>query len=148
MNVAVSEHRQVTIYALAIGSNVEREHWIEFATRQLALLGDCEWSRIYEIPCRDGKGDDYYNVAALVYSDLSYLNFNLQLKNLEQQAGRVRPSHHIPLDIDIIAMGENIPQLQVVAKRLPLAFDVCLPLSELWAECPVSFEKKSFKILN
>ena len=138
----------VTIYALAIGSNVKREHWIAFARQQLALLGQCQWSRTYEIPCRDGKGADYYNLAVLLHSALSLTALDQQLKQLEQQAGRIRPSHHIPLDIDVIASGASLQHMQIVAKKLPLAFDVCLPLSELWRDCPGSTERNRFKILN
>lgn len=138
----------MTIYALAIGSNVQREHWIAFAHQQLALLGRCEWSRTYEIPCRAGKGADYYNLALLLYAEVSLPELEQQLKQLEQQAGRVRPSHHIPLDIDVIAHGDSLQYMQIVAKKLPLAFDVCLPLAELWRDCPDSTEKNRFKILN
>lgn len=138
----------MTIYALAIGSNVNRAHWISFARQQLALLGQCQWSRIYEIPCRAGKGEDYYNLAVLLHTNLALAELELQLKRLEQQAGRVRPSHHIPLDIDVIACGESQQYMQLVAKKLPLAFDVCLPLAELWRDCPDSTEKNRFKILN
>ncbi len=138
----------MTIYALAIGSNVKREHWIAFARQQLAMLGQCQWSSTYEIPCRDGKGADYYNLAVLLHSGLALPELEQQLKQLEQQAGRVRPSHHIPLDIDMIACGESLQHLRIVAKKLPLAFDVCLPLAELWSECPASSEKKRFQVLN
>lgn len=138
----------MTIYALALGSNLNREHWISFACQQLALLGQCQWSPVYEIPCRAGKGADYFNLAVLLQSELALPDMEQRLKQLEQQAGRQRPSHCISLDIDIIAYGKSLQHMQLVAKKLPLAFDVWLPLSGLWRDCPGTSEKNRFKILN
>ena len=138
----------MTIYALALGSNLNREHWIAFARQQLTMLGECQWSPVYEIPCRAGKGADYYNLAVLLDSPLVIADMEQRLQQLEQQAGRIRPSHCISLDIDMIAYGDSLQQMQLVAKKLPLAFDVWLPLSALWRDCPGSTEKNRFKILN
>ncbi|MDR9778201.1 hypothetical protein RJJ65_37320, partial [Rhizobium hidalgonense] len=62
--------------------------------------------------------------------------------------GRVRPSHDIPLDIDIIAYGETVDNLELVASRLPLPFDATKPLSELWRECPTSRESMPFQVVS
>ncbi|EEH68852.1 putative 2-amino-4-hydroxy-6-hydroxymethyldihydropteridine diphosphokinase [Acinetobacter sp. ATCC 27244] len=95
-------------------------------------LGTVEFSSIYEIPCRDGVGADYWNSACLLKSHLSVDEIVDILKKLEQQSGRVRPSHHISLDIDVIAWGESLDQMQFNPKKLPLALDVKIPLYELW----------------
>jgi 2-amino-4-hydroxy-6-hydroxymethyldihydropteridine diphosphokinase len=116
------------------------------AVQRLQTWGQCQFSNVYEIPCRDDKGQDYYNLAALLNSELTLSELNQRLKALEQSAGRVRPSHHITLDIDIIAVGDSIDQLQIVAKRLPLAFDVWLPLSELWSTFPHDLGEKTEKM--
>ncbi|WP_109440304.1 2-amino-4-hydroxy-6-hydroxymethyldihydropteridine diphosphokinase [Acinetobacter haemolyticus] len=121
-----------TIFALALASNVQQSENFNFAYTQIANLGIVEFSSIYEIPCRDGVGDDYWNSACLLKSHLSIDEIVDILKKLEQQSGRVRPSHHISLDIDVIAWGENLDQMQFNPKKLPLALDVKIPLYELW----------------
>ena len=96
-----------TIFALALASNVQQQQNFTFAYAQLAELGHVEFSPIYQIPCRDGIGADYWNSACLLRSTLSVDDIIETLKRLETQSGRVRPSHHISLDIDVIAWGAN-----------------------------------------
>lgn len=115
---------------------------------QLKLLGPCQFSQLYEIPCRDGKGNDYYNLAALLHSVLPLTELMDWIKQQEKMAGRVRPSHQISLDIDVIALGETLQNMQLVAQRLPLPFDVCKPLTELWSNCPAYSQQMSFKIIS
>lgn len=138
----------MTLYALAISSNTARRYWSQFAQQQLALLGNCQFSTVYQIPCRQGKAADYYNFAALLHSDLSFDSLNESLKKLEQQAGRVRPSHQIPLDIDIVAHGRDVSQLNLVASRLPLPFDAIKPLAELWPDCPAAQVSMPYQIIE
>ncbi|WP_284085270.1 2-amino-4-hydroxy-6-hydroxymethyldihydropteridine diphosphokinase [Acinetobacter haemolyticus] len=121
-----------TIFALALASNVQQLENFNFAYAQIMSLGTVEFSSIYEIPCRDGVGADYWNSACLLKSHLSVDEIVDILKKLEQQSGRVRPSHHISLDIDVIAWGESLDQMQFNPKKLPLALDVKIPLYELW----------------
>ncbi|MGG2098274.1 2-amino-4-hydroxy-6-hydroxymethyldihydropteridine diphosphokinase [Acinetobacter haemolyticus] len=121
-----------TIFALALASNVQQLENFNFAYAQIMSLGTVEFSSIYEIPCRDGVGADYWNSACLLKSHLSVDEIVDILKKLEQQSGRVRPSHHISLDIDVIAWGESLDQMQFNPKKLPLALDVKIPLCELW----------------
>ena len=121
-----------TIFALALASNVQQLENFNFAYAQIMSLGAVEFSSIYEIPCRDGVGADYWNSACLLKSHFSADEIVDILKNLEQQSGRVRPSHHISLDIDVIAWGESLDQMQFNPKKLPLALDVKIPLYELW----------------
>ncbi|QBQ16484.1 2-amino-4-hydroxy-6-hydroxymethyldihydropteridine diphosphokinase [Acinetobacter haemolyticus] len=121
-----------TIFALALASNVQQLENFNFAYAQIMSLGAVEFSSIYEIPCRDGVGADYWNSACLLKSHLSVDEIVDILKKLEQQSGRVRPSHHISLDIDLIAWGESLDQMQFNPKKLPLALDVKIPLYELW----------------
>lgn len=121
-----------TIFALALASNVQQLENFNFAYAQIMSLGTVEFSSIYEIPCRDGVGADYWNSACLLKSHLSVDEIVDILKKMEQQSGRVRPSHHISLDIDVIAWGESLDQMQFNPKKLPLALDVKIPLYELW----------------
>lgn len=138
----------MTLYALAISSNQNRIHWTRIAMQQLSDMGECKFSNIYQIPCRQGKGKDYYNFAALLNSQLTFDALDQALKKLEAHSGRVRPSHDIPLDIDIIAFGDTLDNLQIVASRLPLPFDATKPLSELWHDCPDSSGSMPFQIVR
>lgn len=138
----------MTLYALAISSNQNREHWTRYAMQQLEHLGECRFSRVYQIPCRQGKGADYYNFAALLDTSLDFNQLNDILKQLEQEAGRIRPSHHIALDMDIVGYGATISSLQPVASRLPLPFDAVKPLSELWQDCPAADASMPYQIVN
>ncbi|MCH7305779.1 2-amino-4-hydroxy-6-hydroxymethyldihydropteridine diphosphokinase [Acinetobacter sp. NIPH 1869] len=121
-----------TIFALALASNVQQQQNFTFAYEQLSRLGAVEFSPIYEIPCRDGIGADYWNSACLLKSRLCVDEVTEILKQLEAQSGRVRPSHHISLDIDVIAWGETLDHMQFNPKKLPLALDVKIPLYDLW----------------
>jgi len=56
-----------------------------------------------------------------------------QLKQMEADSGRVRPSHQISLDIDLIAWGSDLSQMQFNPKKLPLALDVKIPMNEIWS---------------
>ena len=121
-----------TIFALALASNLDAEQHFTFAYKQLATLGKVQFSSVYQIPCRDSIGDDYWNSACLLKSALSSEQIETFLKQLESDSGRIRPSHHISLDVDLIAWGTNLNHMQFNSKKLPLALDVKIPLYELW----------------
>lgn len=131
-----------TIFALALASNVQQQQNFTFAYAQLAQLGKVEFSAIYQIPCRDAVGADYWNSACLLKSELTVDEVVDILKNLETQSGRVRPSHHISLDIDVIAWGKDLEHMQFNPKKLPLANDVKIPLLELWQHEALNYDDK------
>lgn len=120
------------IFALALASNLDAEQHFTFAYTQLATLGKVQFSSVYQIPCRDGIGDDYWNSACLLKSSLNPSQIEAFLKKLESDTGRIRPSHHISLDVDLIAWGTDLDHMQFNSKKLPLALDVKIPLYELW----------------
>ncbi|WP_375038086.1 2-amino-4-hydroxy-6-hydroxymethyldihydropteridine diphosphokinase [Acinetobacter sp. RW6] len=120
------------IFALALASNLDAEQHFTFAYMQLATLGKVQFSSVYQIPCRDGIGDDYWNSACLLKSSLNPSEIEAFLKKLESDTGRIRPSHHISLDVDLIAWGTDLDHMQFNSKKLPLALDVKIPLYELW----------------
>lgn len=125
------------IYALALGSNQDPEQALAEAKAHLAMLGRCEYSPLFELPDRDGGGQMYINLAILLFCppmDLSLLQARLQ--QIEIDCGRVWQSKIVRLDIDLIAYGETVAQLQVISRRLPLPLDVSLPLRHLWPACP------------
>ena len=131
-----------TIFALALASNLQQQQNFTFAYEQIAQLGRVVFSPIYEIPCRDGIGADYWNSACLLISQLSIDEITELLKRLEQQSGRTRPSHQITLDIDVIAWGNTLENMQFNPKKLPLALDVKIPLFDLWQHADLSYDQK------
>lgn len=145
----------VMILALALASNFDATQHILWAKQQLAQWGHCEWASTHRIPCRDGIGADYDNTACLLWlneqqqQDLFHyfqqcmpelalqtqdwiVLFKQYLHILEQQTGRKRPSHQISLDLDLIAWGDSLSNMQFNQKKLPLPFDVVIPLQEIW----------------
>jgi 2-amino-4-hydroxy-6-hydroxymethyldihydropteridine diphosphokinase len=70
------------------------------------------------------------------------------LKQLEQDAGRKRPSHSISLDVDLIAWGGNYQTMQFNPKKLPLADDVVIPLAEIWQDERLKRITHDFKRIN
>ncbi|ENU91801.1 hypothetical protein F971_02893 [Acinetobacter vivianii] len=132
-----------TIFALALASNLQQQQNFTFAYEQIAQLGRVVFSPIYEIPCRDGIGANYWNSACLLTSQLSIDQITELLKRLEQQSGRTRPSHQITLDIDVIAWGHTLENMQFNPKKLPLALDVKIPLFDLWQHADLSYDQKA-----
>ena len=131
-----------TIFALALASNVQQQQNFSFAYAQLAGLGRIEFSPIYQIPCRDGVGADYWNAACLLPNKTSVAAIIAYLKKLEQQTGRVRPSNQISLDIDVIAWGGSLVDMQFNPKKLPLALDVKIPLYDLWQQADLIYDQQ------
>lgn len=120
------------IYALSLASNLDAKKHILWAVEQLSYAGKLRLSEFFEIPCRDGVGNKYLNGACLLYSSNHSKSELLDLiKQLEYQTGRVRPSHSITLDIDLIAWQSVNSTWYFNKKKWPLAFDVKLPLSQL-----------------
>lgn len=114
------------------------------AYQKIQSWGDVQFSSVYKIPCRDAVGDDYWNSACLLVSDLSTKEIELHLKQLEALSGRVRPSHQISLDVDLIAWGSTLDHMQFNPKKLPLAVDVKIPLYELWGSADLEVEHLNF----
>ena len=121
-----------TIFALALASNHQPEQHFRAAYAKLHTLGRLHCSRIYVIPCRDGVGVDYWNAAWILKSAIAVEEMLSLLKTMEAEAGRVRPSHKISLDLDLIAWGQHLNQMQFNPKKLPLPLDVKIPMQELW----------------
>ncbi|CAI3161681.1 hypothetical protein MWMV18_MWMV18_02440 [Acinetobacter calcoaceticus] len=136
------------IFALALASNLDAEQHFTFAYTQLATLGKVQFSSVYQIPCRDGIGDDYWNSACLLKSSLNPSQIEAFLKKLESDTGRIRPSHHISLDVDLIAWGSDLDHMQFNSKKLPLALDVKIPLYELWNCEALQSEAVLYPVVN
>ena len=121
-----------TIFALALASKFNPQLHFQSALTQIMALGQVEFSKIYVMPCRDGIGEDYWNAACLLKSHLAVDEMTAILKKMEADSGRVRPSHNIALDMDLIAWGSDLSQMQFNPKKLPLALDVKIPMQDVW----------------
>ena len=137
-----------TIFALALASNCHPEHHFKQAFAQIAKMGQVQFSDIYLIPCRDSVGADYWNAACLLESKMSVEEMTSILKKMEDEAGRVRPSHQISLDVDLIAWGEDLSHMQFNPKKLPLAMDVKIPMLDVWQSTDFENETHKFPIVN
>jgi len=137
-----------TIFALALASNCHPEHHFKQAFAQIAKIGQVKCSEIYLIPCRDGIGADYWNAACLLKSEMSVEEMTSILKKMEDDSGRVRPSHQISLDVDLIAWGEDLSHMQFNPKKLPLATDVKIPMLDIWQSVEFQHEKHEFPIVH
>ncbi|MFW1966463.1 2-amino-4-hydroxy-6-hydroxymethyldihydropteridine diphosphokinase [Acinetobacter guillouiae] len=135
------------IFALALASNRDPQQNFQKAFAQIAYLGMVSFSPIYLIPCRDGIGADYWNAACLVQSQLSVDEMLSLLKKMEAESGRVRPSHQISLDIDLIAWGSHLTAMQFNPKKLPLALDVKVPMSDLWEDALFKHSADQFPVI-
>lgn len=124
----------MTIYAIAIATNLDKSKHLQLCLDTLKSWGSCHVSSVYEIPCRDQVGADYWNAACLLESSMTVEQVVTSLKQLEQDASRKRPSHSISLDVDLIAWGDTFQNMQFNPKKLPLADDVVIPLSEIWQD--------------
>jgi len=122
-----------TIFALALASNCHPQQHFQAAQQRISIWGEVQFSPIYIIPCRDGIGENYWNSACLLQVEMTVEEMLQQLKQMEADSGRVRPSHQISLDIDLIAWGSNLSQMQFNPKKLPLALDVKIPMHEIWS---------------
>ena len=137
-----------TIFALALASNCQPKQNLKVATTQISDLGDVLFSKIYLIPCRDAVGADYWNAACLLKSHLAVDEMIAVLKQMEADSGRVRPSHHISLDIDLIAWGTDLADMQFNPKELPLALDVKIPMFDIWKDEKFSHPQHPFPVVS
>lgn len=137
-----------TIFALALASNFEPQVHLDNAYQYIQSLGEVVFSNIYLIPCRDGVGADYWNSACLLKSHATLDEILTGLKALEVTSGRVRPSHKISLDVDLIAWGNHLNSMQFNPKKMPLALDVKIPLSELWQHPFFEYTYHSYPVIS
>jgi 2-amino-4-hydroxy-6-hydroxymethyldihydropteridine diphosphokinase len=67
---------------------------------------------------------------------------------MEAVSGRVRPSHQISLDVDLIAWGENLEHMQFNPKKLPLALDVKIPMFDVWKDAAFQHQAHTFPTVS
>lgn len=131
-----------TIFALALASNCHPQQHFQAAQQRIATWGEVRFSPIYIIPCRDGIGEDYWNSACLLKANMTEDEMLVQLKQMESDSGRIRPSHQISLDVDLIAWGNNLNEMEFNPKKLPLALDVKIPMHEIWRHPAFEYDRQ------
>jgi 2-amino-4-hydroxy-6-hydroxymethyldihydropteridine diphosphokinase len=113
---------------LSIGSNVRPEHNLRTCVALLRERCDSVFgvitSPVYKsisvlnLDDNDNTLRPYYNLAAVVETELSPNSLKDRvLKDIENQLGRVRPSHNVTIDIDIVLF--NNERLQVGKREIP-----------------------------
>ena len=137
-----------TIFALALASNCNPKQHFQRAIAQISELGDFKFSKIYLIPCRDGIGAEYWNAACLVRSHLTAFEVTAYLKQMEADSGRIRPSHNISLDVDLIAWGSDLTHMQFNPKKMPLALDVKIPMYDIWENELFQHQHDAFPVVQ
>ena len=137
-----------TIFALALASNCNPKPHFQRAIAQISELGDFKFSKIYLIPCRDGIGAEYWNAACLVRSHLTAFEVTAYLKQMEADSGRIRPSHNISLDVDLIAWGDDLTHMQFNPKKMPLALDVKIPMYDIWENELFEHQHDTFPVVQ
>lgn len=135
---------------LSLGSNIDREHNIPAAVRDLrAEFGEVEISPVYESPAVGFAGDAFYNLVVGFDTELGVDELSRALDAIEDAHGRVRGVAKFSsrtLDIDLLLYGEAV--LHAQGLNLPrdeierYAF-VLRPLAEIAGDLhhPVSGER-------
>ena len=115
----------MTLLALSLGSNLQREKHIRFALgalqKQFARL---VISPVYETRAVGFEGPDFYNLVVVVDTSLDLDALLQKLRQIEMDAGRLRDGKSFQsrnLDIDILLFGEenlrsqgrNIPRSEI-----------------------------------
>lgn len=133
-----------TIFALALASNCRPQQHFQAAQQRISIWGEVIFSPVYVIPCRDGIGADYWNSACILKSSMTVEQVLEALKQIEADSGRIRPTHQISLDVDLIAWGNHLDQMRFNPKKLPLALDVKIPMWDIWQNDCFQHESHDF----
>ena len=142
-----------TVY-LSLGSNIDRNKHLGAGLDALVkAYGDLKISQVYESEAVGFDGDNFYNLVAAIETDLPVGELALQLRQIEDDNGRVRSGPKFSartLDIDILTYGDRTGVIDGVklprGEILKNAF-VLLPLSELAPDTLHPLEGKTYQQL-
>jgi 2-amino-4-hydroxy-6-hydroxymethyldihydropteridine diphosphokinase len=97
---------------LGLGSNVDRKRNIASALRELReMFGELTVSTIYQCPAVGFDGEDFYNLAVGLDTDLDLHEVVRQLHAIEDLHGRERDRSHFSdrtLDIDLLLYDDAV----------------------------------------
>ena len=98
--------------ALGIGSNLNRRRHIQAATRALEReFGTVRLSPVYRTRAVGFEGPDFFNLVALIETDLAIDELHDRLRHIEDSQGRQRGGERFAsrsLDIDILLYGDAV----------------------------------------
>lgn len=101
----------VSVY-VSIGSNIEPARHVKQALVDLtAAFGVLQISPIYETEAVGFDGDNFYNLVVGFETDLSVVDLDEQLSQIELDNGRTRDSQRFnarTLDLDLLLYGDAI----------------------------------------
>ena len=125
---------------LNIGSNIDRDYNIHSCMQQLQQdYPDIIFSTIYETEAFGFEGDAFYNLAAVLDTQLSVDDFEKYLKAIENQHARQRDNVKFSsrtLDIDLLLYNDLIlqPERDIPRKEILKYPFVLFPLEEIARE--------------
>ena len=97
---------------IGIGSNVDRRRHVQAAVDALrARFGEVRLSPVYRSRARGFDGPDFYNLTALIDTDLPVDELHRELRAIEDDEGRTRNGARFAsrtLDIDILLYGDEV----------------------------------------
>ena len=122
-------------YFLSLGSNIDAEKNLEFASQELKkILLNVESSSIHKTKAEGFEGDDFLNSIICGNSELSFEDFNKELKLIEDKAGRNRDAPKFSartLDIDIVLQIDENDDILFESDEVQKYNFVSAPLKEL-----------------
>lgn len=122
---------------ISIGSNIDKEQQIIASVQALhAEFSKVELSSVYECEPVGFKGDNFYNLVAVVTTDKSPAQVGEFLKALEKAHGRIDFSKKFSarkMDLDILLYDDLVLNTPVQVPRNEITENayVLLPLAEL-----------------
>ena len=129
---------------VGIGSNIEQEKYIRLSAQYLKerFGGDCQLtlSPVYKTRAVGFDGDDFFNLVASFYTDLSPIDVEENLKAIELENGRKRDQDKFSartLDIDLLLYDDAIIQsdgISVPRDEIQKYAFVLSPLADLAPE--------------
>ena len=97
---------------ISIGSNIDREHHIRAALRELrALFGVLRVSPVYETEAVGFEGDAFYNLVVGVETDRRPAELHRLMREIEARNGRQRRGSKFSsrtLDLDLLTYGNEV----------------------------------------
>ena len=122
-------------YFLSLGSNIDAEKNLEFASQELKkILLNVESSSIHKTKAEGFEGDDFLNSIICGNSELSFEDFNKELKLIEDKADRNRDAPKFSartLDIDIVLQIDENDDILFESDEIQKYNFVSAPLKEL-----------------
>lgn len=141
----------MSLLVLSLGSNIERRKNILFALQKLReLFGGLRESPVYQSCAVGFEGPDFYNMVVAVNTLMDLEEIVRALRDIEQQAGRVRGEKSFEsrrLDIDVLLYGDANLRNQgwdIPRTEIDHAAYVLKPLADLLPEMRHPVSQKRF----